>query len=251
MMSKTFSYQSYIKDEKFLDAYNAYQARYATQIRESDKKIISIVKDVIASAGQRSRVLDIGCSTGNLLLHMKGMIGDRAELVGGDLAESSLEICRKNDALSGVRFERLDILKLPVASYDVITANCVLYMMSDDQYTEALASIQSALRPGGSVLIYDFAHTFPQEIEIIEKTASHPEGLRLCFRSQKVIADAFRRAGFSSWDFWPFELPIDLPKIEHKEDIITYTRKDEHGARMAFRGTLYQPWCHMMARKTA
>jgi hypothetical protein len=70
-------------------------------------------------------------------------------------------------------------------------------------------------------------------------------------RALKAGKHAFRRAGFTSWDFWPFEVPIDLPKFEHKEDVITYTRKDEHGELMTFRGTLYQPWCHMVAQKPA
>lgn len=180
---------------------------------------------------------------------MKRMIGDSVDLIGGDLAESSLDICRKNEGLAGIAFEYLNIMDLPKASYDLIVVNCVLYMMNDEQYGKSLASIQSALRSGGSLLIYDFAHTFPQEIEIIEKTASHPDGLRLCFRSQKRIIEAFKKVGFDEWKFWPFELPIDLPRIDHEQDIITYTRKDEHGERMAFRGTLYQPWCHMIAHK--
>ena len=161
----------------------------------------------------------------------------------------SLDCCRQDTRLAGIEFAEMDILDLQVEKFDIIIINCVLYMMSDDQYNAALQSVCGALNPGGTVLIYDFAHEFPQEIEIIEKTASHPQGLRLSFRSNKTIGAVMKAAGFDTWSIEPFELPIDLRRIHDPAEIITYTRKDEKGVRMAFRGTLYQPWCHMIARK--
>ncbi|MCA1952950.1 MAG: class I SAM-dependent methyltransferase [Hyphomicrobiales bacterium] len=245
-MSSKFSYEEYVGDQKFLKEYNAYQEKYAKDIRQSDKKIIDII---IRGIRGSEVVLDIGCSTGNLLKHLRGALPAGITLVGGDLAESSLELARANPDLAGVAFEAMDIMELRAAAYDVIVVNAVLYMMTEAQYDMALASLHRALRPGGRVVIYDFAHPFQQELEIIETSDSHPQGLRLCFRSEKRIAAAFAAAGFASWEFQPFELPIDLPRQPYPNDLITYTRKDEHGARMMFRGTLFQPWCHMIARK--
>lgn len=250
-MSEKFTYQEYVTDNAFLQSYNAYQAKYAERIRESDKKLIALVDEFSRTRAERSKLLDIGCSTGNLLLHLVRTLPDKIDLVGGDLAESSLEVARANPELGKISFELLDITKLPKATYDIVVVNCVLYMMTGEQYRASLQSIAASLKPGGAVFIYDFAHKFPQEIEINEVTASHPAGLRLCFRSEKTISEAFRSAGFSDWSFMPFELPLDLPKIDHETDIITYTRKDEFGERLAFRGTLYQPWCHMVARKAS
>lgn len=249
-MSEEFSYQDYVNDERFLADYNAYQARYAAEIRESDKVIISMVRDLVKQAeGRRLRVLDIGCSTGNLLLHMKRMVPD-AEYFGGDLARSSLEICRANPDLAGVSFEHMDIMELPVETFDVILVNAVLYMFDDAQYQLALASLFQGLAGGGLVIIYDFAHPFVhQNLIIYETSVSHPDGLRLCFRSMNWINVNANHAGFTQINFYPFELPIELPKPSYDSEVVTYTVNTHHEGRMMFRGALYQPWCHMIARK--
>ena len=215
--------------------------------RESDKVILGIVRERLArwSGATPPAVLDIGCSTGNLLIHLKRHFPKLA-LEGGDLAESSLELCRRTPALAGVTFSALDITALPAARYDLIVVNAVVYMLDDAQYAAALASLAKALREGGAAVFYDFAHEFGQDVEILEKTTSHPNGLRLCFRPMAKIRAAATTAGFSSVEFRPFELPIDLARSKDDSEIITYTRKDEHQHRMAFRGTLYQPWCHMI-----
>ncbi len=249
-MTKDFSYQDYVTDKQFLDGYNTYQARYATNIRESDKVIIGMVEKMVAKAGaRRLKILDIGCSTGNLLLHLKRMVPN-ADYVGGDLALSSLEQCRNNPDLAGISFEQLDITDLPTASYDVVIVNAVLYMFDEAQYDQALGSIAASLRPGGVSVIYDFAHPFEhQNLTINETSVMHPNGLRLCFRPMKYIAQHMSASGFSGIDFSPFELPIELPKPGYDQEVVTYTVNGAAGNRMMFRGALFQPWCHMVAHK--
>ena len=249
-MSGKFSYQDYVHDKAFLEDYNTYQRKYAEEPRESDKVIIEIVRQHLAQRRESASVslLDIGCSTGNLLLHLKKAFPE-ISLTGGDLAESSLDLCRRDPALTDIVFERMDIMALPQARFDIVVVNAVLYMFDQAQYELALASIASSLRAGGCAIIYDFAHEFGQDIEILEKTDSHPDGLRLCFRPMTKIQASMAKAGFSAVAFQPFELPIDLPRPADDNAIITYTRTDDQQQRMAFRGTLYQPWCHIVARK--
>jgi SAM-dependent methyltransferase len=254
-MQEKFSYDQYVTDAKFLDEYNAYQAKYAATVRESDKVIIEIIREEFSRrksslAGQRLSVLDIGCSTGNLLMHLKGAFGGTIDLSGGDLAQSSLDMCRANPELEDVKIDVMDIFNLPARCADVIVVNAVLYMFDEEEFKRAWSSLSNASRSGGSVVVYDFAHPFAQDIEIIERTDSHPDGLRLCFRPQSKIQAVVEGAGMRSIEFRPFTLPIDLER-RRDDEIITYTVKDEGGRRMAFRGTLFQPWCHMIARKTA
>lgn len=249
MTKEKFSYFDYVNDEDFIESYNEYQARYAERIRESDKVLVSLVSDAVArSDATRPRVLDIGCSTGNLLLHLKNMVPG-ADYVGGDLAESSLGQCRANPALDGIAFETLDVTDLPADAYDIVVVNAVLYMFDEAQYDRALRSIAGSLRSGGTAIIYDFAHPFEhQNITIDETSVMHPDGLRLCLRPMKYIAEHMRAAGFAEPEFRPFELPIDLPRPGYDEEVVTYTVKDEAGHRMMFRGTIFQPWCHIVAR---
>jgi hypothetical protein len=105
------------------------------------------------------------------------------------------------------------------------------------------------LTSGGSIIAYDFAHPFEHQNLVINETSlMHPNGLRLCFRPMKFIEEKMVMAGFEKLDFRPFEIPITLPKPEFDQEIVTYTTESDEG-RLMFRGTLYQPWCHIIARK--
>ncbi len=239
------------EDPEFLAAYNDYQKKYATTIRESDRVLLNLVDEWIRQRTPSDiipSVLDIGCSTGNLLLHLKRVMGDRIRLAGGDMAESSIQLCRENKDLVDVDFDVMNITALAPASYDVIIANATLCLLDDEQYPAALHSIYRALKPGGIALGFDWIHEFEQDLEIIEKTASHPMGLRICFRPRTVVSRLASEAGFAKVEYKPFAMPFDLPRPADNAEIITYTRKDEAGARLSFRGTLYQPWCHSIFR---
>jgi SAM-dependent methyltransferase len=252
-MSEKFDYKEYVTDESFLRDYNAYQAKYAKQMRESDKVLVGIIRDVLKSrdeSASRAKLLDIGCSTGNLLLHLKRLLPD-VELVGGDLAESSLAECRANAELKGISFQTLNILELPKAiRYDVIVVNAVLYMMEDEQFRLAAKSMADALNPGGHVVIFDFFHPFEQDLSIIESSKTHPNGLRLRFRPMSLATQMLTAAGLGNPQFRPFTLPIDLPRNPDNSELISYTVDTRDGTRLPFRGTLFQPWCHLSAQKT-
>lgn len=251
-MSEDFSYHEYVADEPFLRDYNAYQAKYAQQIRESDRVLIGLVREIAAkhhTAGSPLRLLDIGCSTGNLLFHLKRLVPGLA-LTGGDLAESSLAACRANRDLAGIDFHVLDLLNLPnFPRYDVIAVNAVLYMMTDEQFEQALRSLAGALEPGGSMIVFDFFHPFEQDLTIMEVSKTHPHGLRLRFRPISRATAALETAGFEHPIFRPFTLPIDLPRNADNSELITYTVPAIDGRRLPFRGTLFQPWCHLSAEK--
>jgi SAM-dependent methyltransferase len=251
-MSENFSYREYVADEQFLRDYNVYQAKYAKQMRESDKVLLGLIRELLARRGAsaaRPRLLDIGCSTGNLLLHLQRLL-PHAHLTGGDLAESSLAQCRANPELTGIDFRTLDILKLPSdARYDVIVVNAVLYMMEDQQFEQALSSMAAALPPGGVLAVFDFFHPFEQDLSIMEVSKSHPKGLRLRFRMMSSVTRLLDANGFHDMKFYPFTLPIDLPRNQDDSELITYTVPTNEGVRLPFRGTLFQPWCHLTATK--
>lgn len=249
-MNKKFSYQNYVTDHKFLTEYNSYQTKYAGQIRESDKVVIKLIQEAVAAlkpVNRCLRLLDVGCSTGNLLLHIKRIFPD-LELSGGDLALSSLEQCRANSELSGIEFKVLDLLKLPAEICDIVIVNAVLYMMEDEQFEQSIRNLANCLSSGGQMIIFDFFHPFNQHLSIMEKSRSHPDGLRLVFRPMDMVTRILADVGFCDPDFRPFVLPIDLPLINNGE-LVTYTVATAEGRRLPFRGALSQPWCHLIARK--
>ena len=46
-MNNDFSYQTYVTDQQFLDEYNAYQSKDAKQLRESQKVLVGLVREII------------------------------------------------------------------------------------------------------------------------------------------------------------------------------------------------------------
>ena len=240
-------YKEYVADREFISDYSAYQQKYAEQIRESDRVVVDIVRE-LAAGEQGVRVLDVGCSTGNLLRHLKNLVPG-LDLTGADLTPEVLDGCRADPELEGISFEEMDLLDLPEGRFDVVISNAVLYLMSDEEYERAAASVAAALRPGGSFVAFDFFHEFEQELEIRETSRTHPRGLMLHFRPRASAARVFREAGFEATDFRPFEIPIDLPRHPDDGELISYTRAGADGERLLFRGALYQPWCHLVARK--
>lgn len=259
-MSAQFSYTKYASNSGLMETYAAYQRRYAERIRESDKLLIGLVERVIAErsrGGPRLSLLDVGCSTGNLLLHLRKAYPG-LELTGGDLASSMIESCKADPALDGIRFEVMDMLNIRhVEEFDVVIANAVTYLFNNEEYTSAIRSVSACLKPGGWFFSFEWLHPFEHDIEILETSRTHPKGLRIHARPYSSVSAILSEHGFANYRFQPFSIPIDLPRgatygpnEDGFEDLNSYTVKTETGERLLFRGALFQPWCHLIAQKT-
>lgn len=240
------SYSDYVNDTQFLDGYNAYQARYAEQIPERDKVMLRLIAGL--TAGEPKRLLDIGCSTGNLLMHIRRFF-PKLELTGGELAESSLAIAQQNPELEGVRLQKMDMLAIS-GKYDVIVSNAVTYLFDDALYEQAARSVHAALAPGGAWIDFEWFNPFhDQRLTIREYTPSHPGGLDIHVRPYEQVTETLKGVGFHTLDFRPFEIGIDLPHKGFAGAPETHTIPTTTGERLQFRGTLYQPWCHLLASR--
>lgn len=258
MSKQEFSYQDYVSDRSFQEKYSAYQERYFHQIRESDKVLINLVGSLLDSEGQGQQVslLDIGCSTGNLLFHLKNTF-PQLDLTGGDAAASVIEKCKEEKRLETINFEVLNMLNLNRENtFDIVIANAILYMFDDAEYIQAIQNVTKVLKKTGWLILFDFCHPYEQDLKIIEKSQSHPEGLNIHFRPFSKVRNILVTKGFDNIKFQPFSIPIDLVKGQSYsdnqdgfEDLNSYTMKTESGERLLFRGTLFQPWCHLMAQK--
>jgi SAM-dependent methyltransferase len=244
-----------------LERYAAYQQRYAREPRESDRALIELLRREAAprlARGERPWLLDAGCSTGNLLRHIRSAMPD-LRLSGADLAPRFVEAARRDPDLAGIDFGVLDLLDLGARErYDFVTAHAVCYLFGDEDYPRALASMARALRPGGAYLGFELIHGFAQELCIRETSRSHPDGLVLHFRPMQQVERLLRQSGFERAEFHPFAIGRDLPRgatwggnADGFEDLNSYTVRTDDGQRLLFRGALYQPWCHVVAWKSA
>lgn len=109
------------------------------------------------AAGQR--VLEIGCGTGTLSVLVK-RTQPGVEFVGSDPDPLALARARrKARGLDGIRFERGYAQRLPYpdASFDRVLSALMFHHLDQDTKVATAAEVLRVLRPGGSLLLVDFA----------------------------------------------------------------------------------------------
>lgn len=137
--------------------------------------------------------LDLGTGTGRLL----ELLSDQyVSALGVDASHDMLAVARANLSKAGlgnaqVRHGDVYALNVPPRSFDVVAIHQVLHFL--DEPARALAEAARALRPGGRLLIVDFA---PHSLEFLRENHAH------------------RRLGFShdQMERWLEGLDLDLEK---------------------------------------
>jgi ubiquinone/menaquinone biosynthesis C-methylase UbiE len=144
-----------------------------------DREVERVLADHLA--GRRiEEYLDIGTGTGRLL----ELFGGQAQhAVGIDLSREMLAVARANIERAGLRHcsvRQADLYQLPLAgaSFDVVTMHQVLHYLEDP--AAAVAEAARVVRPGGVLIIVDFA---PHEREELRELHAHR---RLGFRESEV-----------------------------------------------------------------
>ncbi len=125
-------------------------------------------------------LLDLGTGTGRML-ELLAPLYDRA--VGIDASPDMLSVARANLDRAGVAGAQVrlgDIYNLPFPrdGFDVVTIHQVLHFLDDPE--RALSEAARVLRPGGRMLIVDFA---PHDLEFLREEHAHR---RLGFAEEQV-----------------------------------------------------------------
>ncbi len=100
-----------------------------------------------------SSVLDVATGTGDLALDIMRELPE-TEVLGVDFCEPMLDIARRRGLRHSLCADALH-LPLDTASFDVVTTAFGLRNMAD--YSAAVREFHRVLRPGGHLLILDFA----------------------------------------------------------------------------------------------
>jgi ubiquinone/menaquinone biosynthesis C-methylase UbiE len=124
--------------------------------------------------------LDVGTGTGRILELLSGRA---ARSLGVDLSPEMLAIARARLTQAGLTRAQVrlaDLFELPAedASFDLVTLHQVLHYLDDP--ARAVTEAARVLRPGGTLLIADFA---PHDIETLREEHQHR---RLGFDSREV-----------------------------------------------------------------
>ncbi|WP_008313742.1 methyltransferase domain-containing protein [Leptolyngbya sp. PCC 6406] len=249
------------KKVKYVESeYLEYQKRYSDSPRRSDAFLIDLIENSIRSKTSDQfnsklsefSLIDIGCSTGNFLFHLRHCLPD-IKYCGADVFPSIVESCKSDSRLNGIEFYQLDIRNVPQTQtqplYDMIVVNAVLHRFEKSILRKCIKGLYRLLKPKGTLFLFEFFHEFDQEVEIVEQQSTHPEGARLHFWSYRTIQEMLEQHGFSEIEFHPFKIDIDLPKPKNPNDTSTYTLKTDTQERLQLRGSILMPWCHLVAQK--
>lgn len=150
---------------------------------EVERKILSIVGDSAIQA-----LLDLGTGTGRML---ELLAPEAVRAIGIDQSPAMLNIARANIERSGLRNVQLrqgDLYALPVEAnaFDLIMLHMVLHYLDDP--ARALREAARCLRPGGRLVVVDFA---PHAQEFLRTDHQHR---RLGFEAGEITA-MFREIG--------------------------------------------------------
>src|SRR5579885_1355224 len=118
----------------------------------------------VATSGVRrgDRVLDLAGGTGDIAALLLPRVGEKGEVVVGDINASMLRTGRDRlldrGLLARLRWTQLNAESLPFPddSFDAVTIAFGLRNVTDKQ--KALAEMQRVLKPGGRALILEFSH---------------------------------------------------------------------------------------------
>jgi ArsR family transcriptional regulator len=153
---------------------------------EVERRLIELLPD-----GRIGDLADLGTGTGRML----ALLGPRARrAVGIDSSREMLSIARANlerEGLANVQVRLGDLYQLPLADrcFDVAVIHHVLHYMEDP--VDVLAEAARVLRPGGRLLLADFA---AHHVETLRSEHAH----RWLGFADEQVAAWLRDAGFEA-----------------------------------------------------
>jgi ubiquinone/menaquinone biosynthesis C-methylase UbiE len=149
------------------------------KLHAADSAVEDAIKTALADKPIRA-LLDLGTGTGRML---ELFANDIQRGLGLDLSLDMLALARNRLDRAGlkhcsVRHGDIYDLALPRDSFDVVIIHQVLHFLDDS--ARAIREAARVLRPGGRILVVDFA---PHDLEFLREDHAH---LRLGFASETV-----------------------------------------------------------------
>ena len=100
-----------------------------------------------------SRVLDVGCGTGQLAVSLEGFLSDRGFYYGTDIGPEAVAFCKERFKRPNFRFARSEMTSIPVTgiTFDFVTFFSVFTHTYPDETALLLAEAKRLLAPGGVI----------------------------------------------------------------------------------------------------
>jgi demethylmenaquinone methyltransferase/2-methoxy-6-polyprenyl-1,4-benzoquinol methylase len=103
------------------------------------------------------KILDMCCGTGGVTFIVAQQAGENSQVIGVDLSSGQLEIARRRNHLSNVRFAEGDVTTTGFESgyFDKVFVTHALHEMQRDIRLKVLAEARRVLRENGEVIILE------------------------------------------------------------------------------------------------
>ena len=106
-------------------------------------------------------VLDVGCGTGSLAIAAKRRVGANGNVCGIDASPAMINRATKKARKAGIEVEFqeavAEALPFPDARFDIVLSTLMLHHLPRKARQQCVAEIRRVLKPGGRVLVVDFA----------------------------------------------------------------------------------------------
>jgi ubiquinone/menaquinone biosynthesis C-methylase UbiE len=154
-----------------------------------------------AGIGARRRLVDVGCGTGTLAILAARLGGSGAHVSGIDPAPRQIARAQAKARRAGldidIRQGVIEDLPFAAASVDTVTSTLMMHHLPDDLKAKGLAEIGRVLKPGGRVVIADFARS------------SHNDHDSTDDQTEEVSLTEIVAAGFADIETEPIAFPRD------------------------------------------
>lgn len=169
-----------------------------------------LLRELIAARLPHERkpaMLDVGCGVGSFHPLLRGMVG---RLSGIDVSEPSIAQARADNPQGDYRAFDGKTFPFESASFDLVTAICVLHHVAPAEWTGFMAEMRRVVRPGGLVCVIEHNPLNPlTRLAVMRCEFDHDAHLLGAGRTQKLMAAAgLREIAARYFLLLPWEAPL-------------------------------------------
>ena len=118
------------------------------------KPFEDLLLEAVSAAKPGSRVLDVGCGTGQVAAALESYLSDRGVYYGTELAKEGVEFCRRRYRRPNFHFAQNEMTSLPLQGlqFDLVVFFSVFTHTYPEETAQLLAEAKRLMAPGGCIL---------------------------------------------------------------------------------------------------